>query len=494
MTDSPLGAAALPMEHVLLPRIIQGGMGAGISGWRLARAVSQAGQLGVVAGTALDLILARRLQMGDKSGHVRRALKRLPIPGVAARIIDRYWIEGGKAEGERFVAKPVPGAQMSARVTELLVAGNFVEVELAKEGHGGLVGINYLEKIQLPTLPSIYGAMLAGVNWVLMGAGIPIAIPEILDRLAQGLAVELPLDVQGAPRGERFVTSFDPASLFDGEVPQPARPRFVAIVSSPTVATALLRRASGQVDGFVVEGPTAGGHNAPPRGRPELTPSGEPTYGPRDHADPAAFVALGLPFWLAGSFGCPGGLGKALEVGATGVQVGTAFAYCAESDLREDLKARVLTRSQEGRVSVFTDPVASPTGFPFKVVNLPGTLSDAEVYERRKRICDLGYLRHAYLDGKGKVAWRCSAEPEADYVRKGGNLENTVGRKCVCNALMANLGMGQIKKDDSLEPELVTSGDAAATVASFLAEGAESYSAADVIQRLLADEQAPSAG
>ena len=35
------------------PLIIQGGMGAGVSNWRLARAVSEQGQLGVVSGIAL---------------------------------------------------------------------------------------------------------------------------------------------------------------------------------------------------------------------------------------------------------------------------------------------------------------------------------------------------------------------------------------------------------------------------------------------------------
>ena len=44
--------------------IIQGGMGAAVSSWRLAKAVSRRGQLGVVSGVALDLILARRLQDG----------------------------------------------------------------------------------------------------------------------------------------------------------------------------------------------------------------------------------------------------------------------------------------------------------------------------------------------------------------------------------------------------------------------------------------------
>ena len=70
----------------------------------------------------------------------------------------------------------------SAReLIELCIVANFVEVFLAREGHDGPVGINYLEKIQLPVLPSIYGAMLAGVAAVLMGAGIPIRVPGILD-------------------------------------------------------------------------------------------------------------------------------------------------------------------------------------------------------------------------------------------------------------------------------------------------------------------------
>ena len=45
-----------------IPPIIQGGMGVGISDWRLARAVSLRGQLGVVSGTALDTVMVRRLQ------------------------------------------------------------------------------------------------------------------------------------------------------------------------------------------------------------------------------------------------------------------------------------------------------------------------------------------------------------------------------------------------------------------------------------------------
>ncbi|MBI2506353.1 MAG: nitronate monooxygenase, partial [Candidatus Latescibacteria bacterium] len=166
------------------PRIIQGGMGAGISDWRLARAVAAAGQLGVVSGTALDSILARRLQMGDPEGHMRRALAHFPIPAVAQRIIDRYYVPGGKVESAPFLPLPLYTATPDPHLLELTVLGNFAEIWLAKEGHAGAVGINYLEKIQLPLLPCLYGAMLAGVDYVLVGAGIPREIPGVIDALA----------------------------------------------------------------------------------------------------------------------------------------------------------------------------------------------------------------------------------------------------------------------------------------------------------------------
>lgn len=66
-----------------LPKIIQGGMGAGISSSRLARAVSSLGQLGVVSGIALDVILARRLQDGDADGSIRRAIAAFPLRRIA---------------------------------------------------------------------------------------------------------------------------------------------------------------------------------------------------------------------------------------------------------------------------------------------------------------------------------------------------------------------------------------------------------------------------
>jgi len=103
----------------------------------------------------------------------------------------------------------------------------------------------------------------------------------------------------------------------------------------------------------------------------------------------------------------------------------------------------------------------------------------------RKRVCDLGYLREPYANPSGNIGYRCSAEPVDIYVSKVGKIEDTVGRKCLCNALMANIGHAQTRKDEGVEPALVTVGDDLNTVAQFLAPGRTSYSAADVVKSLL---------
>jgi nitronate monooxygenase len=467
------------------PKIIQGGMGAGVSGWRLARAVSELGQLGVVSGTALAVIFARNLQLGDPQGELRRALKHFPIPGVAERLLAEYFVPGGKLANQPFKPPPMPSLRPSAGLVELTVAANFAEVFLAKNGHGGLIGINFLEKIQLPTLPSLFGAMLAGVDYVLMGAGIPRAIPGVLDRLANGQPVELKIDVEGACAGENFHSTFDPSAFCGNHIPRLKRPQFLGIVASATLAIALARKASGKVDGFVVEGPTAGGHNAPPRGGLQLSAKGEPVYTSRDLPDLEKIRALGLPFWLAGSYAEPEKLAEAISLGAAGIQVGTAFAFCDESGIRSEFKQQVIQLSRQGQARVFTDPLASPTGFPFKVLALDGTLSDSNVYERRPRICDLGYLRQVYRETDGTVGYRCPGEPVYHFLRKGGALSETHGRKCVCNGLTGTIGLGQMRAGFGPELALITAGDDVANIARFLKPGCHSYSASDVIQYLL---------
>ena len=467
-------------------------MGAGVSDWRLARAVSQTGQLGVVSGTAVACILARRLQNGDADGQMRRALEQFPVPGIAEKILADYYIPGGKSANAPYKLTPLPCLNPGADYVALTVAANFVEVFLAKEGHAGLVGINFLEKIQFPTLPSIFGAMLAGVDYVLMGAGIPRAIPGVLDHFARGESSELKMDIEGGLPGEEFFSKFDPATFFGGQAPLLKRPNFLGIVASATLAITLARKSNGAVNGFVVEGETAGGHNAPPRGTLQLNALGEPIYGPRDIVDLEKIRELGLPFWLAGFYGNTGKLAEALSLGATGIQVGTAFAFCEESGIRPDLKQQVFAMSRAGNLRVVTSPLASPTGFPLKVVQLPGTVADPGIFPERKRNCDLGYLRHAYRKLDGTHGYRCPAEPMEDFIRKGGTPEDTHGRECVCNGLMATIGLAQISSENILDLPLVTAGNEVAHVARFLKPGHNSYPAAEVIERLL-DKSTPTA-
>jgi len=468
-----------------LPRVIQGGMGVGVSNWRLANAVSRLGQLGVVSGTALDSLFVRRLADGDKGGQLRRGLDAFPFPDMARRIWQEYFVPGGKASGTPYPTLPMHQRLEPRKLIELCMVSNFVEVFLAREGHMNKVGVNFLEKVQLPHLASIYGAMLAGVGYVLMGAGIPLHIPGVLDAYAAGRAAEYKLAVAGAPAEMDTMIRFDPAEYAEGPLPQLERPKFLAIISSNTLANTMLRRATGRVDGFVIESPTAGGHNAPPRGKLQLSATGEPVYGERDRVNLAELRALGVPFWLAGGYGNADKLREAVDEGAAGIQVGTAFAFSEESGLRADLKKMLLAQAVAGTGAVYTDPLASPTGFPFKVAQLNGTSSDEGVYQARKRVCDLGYLREAYVTPEGSIGYRCASEPVATYVAKGGKVEDTVGRKCLCNALLANIGHAQTRKDATAEPALVTTGDDLNTVVQFLKPGATSYSAVDVVKSLL---------
>ncbi len=473
------------MGTVSWPRIIQGGMGVAISGWQLARAVSRKGQLGVVSGTSLNVVFAQRLQQGDAGGHLRRALEHFPVPSVGEDILHEHF-NLRRASGR----KALRGVQAftldaSDDLIKLTVAANFCEVYLAKEGHDGIVGINLLEKVQLPNLASLYGAMLADVDYVLMGAGIPREIPGVLDKLARHEVATLKLHVEGAASDEDIRITLDPRRIFGEQLPALRRPKFLAIVSSDVLAQVLVQKATGRIDGLIIESAIAGGHNAPPRGQMKLSESGQPIYGPRDSANIDKIKTLGLPFWLAGDCASPEQLSAALALCAAGIQVGTDFAFCAESGLDKDLRNRTLEELANREVEVFTDPLASPTGFPFKVVQLSGTLSDAAVYEERPRLCQLGFLRQAYKKSDGRIGYRCPGEPIGAYIRKGGKLEDTVGRKCLCNALMANVGLAQEQSSGYIEKALVTAGDSLKRLKHYFKNGTRVYTASDVIEYLL---------
>lgn len=463
-------------------------MGVAVSDWRLASAVGRLGHLGVVSGTALDVVHARRLGDGDPDGSLRRAYAQFPYPKMAERVLRRWFVAGGRREGKGYRSVPMYAIESPAALCELTVVANFAEVWLAKDGHQGVIGVNYLEKLQLPTPHAVYGALLGGVDYVIMGAGIPADMPRLITALARGEPVAYRQTVAGAAADDDFSVRLDPTEMLGAPAPHLTRPRFLAIVASNTLAAFLARNPATAPDGFVVEGETAGGHNAPPRGVAQLDDSGQPVYGSRDHVDLARLAALGLPFWPAGGFGAPDRLQDALRSGACGVQVGTAFALCDESAFLPALKRAVIKAALAGELNVFTDPAASPTGYPFKVVRLPGTLSDPETYAERKRVCDLGFLRTPFKRSNGTVGFRCASEPVRAFVRKGGRSEETAGRKCLCNALLAAIGIAQVRRNGD-EPALVTGGDDIVRVVHALVGSKGTWTAADVVDYMLANTQ-----
>jgi NAD(P)H-dependent flavin oxidoreductase YrpB (nitropropane dioxygenase family) len=193
---------------------------------------------------------------------------------------------------------------------------------------------------------------------------------------------------------------------------------------------------------------------------------------------------IGRPFWLAGTYNSPAKIQEALDLGAQGVQCGTIFAYCDESGLRPDLKDRVRRQAFRGELRVLADAKASPSGFPFQVAQLEGTLSDPAVYAARQRMCSLGFLLEAYQTRNGSIGTRCAAEPVQAYVQKGGKVEQTEGRKCICNGLLATTGLGIATKAGE-EPPIVTSGQDYTFIHQVMASEDGCYSAAAAIDYLL---------
>lgn len=457
--------------------IRQGGMGFGISTWPLARAVSMFGQYGTLSGVALERCMAQILWMGDPGGHFERALSHFPFPSFAEKVWKTFYVKDGVGKGAN---TPVWSIEPSELLISSTVCANFACVWLAKEGHDNPVGMNYLTELAMPQIYAITGAMLAGVDFITMGAGIPLQIPGVLNSLAENRIVSYRVPVIGT-KITSHTMSFDPASFFGEKLPEMKRPDFIPIIASNLLASIFTKKLpAGSVQGFAVEEYTAGGHNAPPR-KLILNESGEPQpiYGEKDVVDYLKIADLGLPFWIGGGYASPEKLKWAESVGAVGIQVGSMFALCNKSGLKPEIRRKICELGFEGKLKSRTDMRISPTGFPFKVVLLDGTISEQAVYEERKRVCNQGALVSLYERPDGSIGYRCPAEPVERFVAKGGDAKDTVGRGCVCNGLYATAGLTEE------ELPVVTLGDDVSFLPKIMTSPTSSYTPEDAIRYLL---------
>jgi NAD(P)H-dependent flavin oxidoreductase YrpB (nitropropane dioxygenase family) len=413
-------------------------MGVYISTPFLVNIVARNGALGTVSGVAAERILALALGQGDVGGHYRRALSHFPFPDIAREVLDAFYIE--KNNPLHLASRNVPAFTIDPPriLIALTICASYAFVYLAKEGHDHPVSINYMEKLAMPHIYAITGAMLAGVDVITMGAGIPLQIPEVMDSIAQGRTATYRVPVAGTDI-THYDMRFDPEAFFGSKLPFMRKPMFIPIIASNALASILADKLPpGSIYGFVIEGPTAGGHNAPPRKNG--------IYGPKDEVDYAKIAKLGLPFWIGGGMASPEKLKWARSIGAAGVQVGTIFALCEESGYRPSIRVKLRELGFTGKLDIEADMHASPTGFPIELAELDGSLSEESVYRRRKRVCDQGALRTLFQKPDDTIGCRCPAEPVRAYVAKGGDKEKTKGAFCVCNALIANTCLGDEEK------------------------------------------------
>jgi NAD(P)H-dependent flavin oxidoreductase YrpB (nitropropane dioxygenase family) len=512
------------MDFLKKIKLIQGGMGVYVSNWRLAKAVATARPgiaAGTVSGTGLDLVHTRLLQLGDPGGHIRRALTAFDErfgTVLGKKICDKFYIPGGKSPKARFqpVPKQVVHAQngsdiipmpkiaagsvplvVNDEVVELLIATGFVEVWLAKEGHPGKIFINFLKKIELPLVYTMYGAMLAGVDGIVVGAGNPEGLPQVCSQLCRHEPVSSDLLVLYREAGESFSVSFDPKTVAGGNFARETlqKPAFLAIVSLENLVQTLAQSPTQAPDGFIIEHHTAGGHNAGPQGPLKVDALGQPIYTSQDEPNLEAIRLLGLPFWLAGGYGSREGLQRALDAGAAGIQVGTTFALAEESGMKAIYRLAILNEIKQGRddAALVHTTLFSPTGFPFKVAQLNNTLSEETVYQGRPRVCDLGMLEQRGLTkadaaGVRHLFQRCPAAPVQGFVEKRGLPLNADGKRCLCNGLLACVGLGQVserKGEVFEEPAIVTLGNHLDGVRRISHNGQTPYWAADVVNDIL---------
>ena len=512
------------MQFLQKIKLIQGGMGVYVSNWRLARAVAMEQPsitAGTISGTALDIVYVRLLQLGDPGEHVRRALAAFDAQfGVAIgqKILTHYFIQGGKTPTARFKNAPKqmvrlpngsdilpaqvqPGTPVALKMEpdtiELLIVAGFAEVWLASQGHAGKIFINFLHKVELPLIYTMYGAMLAGVEGVIVGAGNPDGLPAVCTSLAQHAIVTHELPVLYRESGETFQLTFDPKQVADGKLAQKplARPAFLAIVSLQNLVQALAQSQTEPPDGFIIEHHTAGGHNAGPQGPLKKDEKGQPIYGPEDEPDLQAIRQVGRPFWLAGGYGSHAKLAQALSLGATGVQVGSVFALTEESGMKPAYRSAIMAKlkKETDDSSLVLTTLFSPTGFPFKVVQLDDTLADPAVYTARQRVCDIGLLQQRGLskpveDGSRRLFQRCPAAPLDDFASKRGLPLNTTDRRCLCNGLLSTVGLGQAglqNGEKKEEPAIVTLGNHLDGIRRLSRNGQSPYWVHDVIADIL---------
>ncbi|MDA8085032.1 MAG: nitronate monooxygenase [Nitrospiraceae bacterium] len=317
--------------------IIQGGMGVGVSLHPLAQAVAREGGAGIVSSACLDRLVHKRT--GKK--------------------VDSY-------------------------------EAAFEEVSLSRAG-GGIAGINIMVALLRDYESSVRGALDAGADMIISGAGLPMGLPGIQ---------------------------------------KPKDTALVPIVSSARALELICKkweRFGYRPDAVVLEGPLAGGHLGFKIDQIDTEDNRLENLLPpvKDMAKKYG----GMPVIVAGGIYTHEDIRKFIAMGADGVQMGTRFLATEESSATQDYKQAVLGAKEEDIVVAHRP--GSPCGLPFRVIRQSPMYVSA-LQRIRKPKCDKGYV--LLKDDEGKYT-RCPA--------KVSNEEFF----CICNGLLSSAGYNPVEEE-----------------------------------------------
>ncbi len=319
--------------------VIQGGMGIGLSSFNLAGAVAAEGGMGVLSSAALDRIVSDR--HGIKMKHREAA---------AQDVID---------------AKKI--------------------------ANGGAIGMNIMVAVINTYEDSVLGSMDGRVDAIISGAGLPMALPEIVKQHPRANDVAL-----------------------------------IPIVSSGRATEVIFKRwsRSGRLpDALIVEGPLAGGHIAWRDPEQAVDPANKLENLIQEVIAVCRAWDLNIPVIAAGGVYTHEDIKHFIELGCGGVQMGTRFLATHESGANSNYK-QMLIDCKEDDIELANRP-GSPCGMLFRVLKKSPFYQEALSFTRAPK-CDKGYLLN-----KGN----CPAKNENDK------------SFCICNGLLASIKLAPNEKD-----------------------------------------------
>ena len=215
------------------------------------------------------------------------------------------------------------------------------EIEKAREATQGIIGVNIM--VALTTFAEMVRTSIeAKADVIFSGAGLPMDLPKIFNETCER-------------KKEEFKT------------------KLVPIISSGRAATLIARKwmaSTGYMpDAFVVEGPKAGGHLGfspehivdPNYALEQLVPQVVEAVKPLEDK-----AGRAIPVIAAGGVYTGEDIKKYMDLGASGVQMGTRFVATYECDADDRFKQAYIDAKQED-VTI----IKSPVGMPGRALNTP---------------------------------------------------------------------------------------------------------------------------